>query len=331
MFNKIVKTTVALSLVATVAFGANGARFNVIDGDATQKYATERNSQTGSLKDIGFGVSDPHEGIHDAYAKRYGNTEDPDYDKDWKTNLDSLSFIALTNDKALHPILKVAPQVAGFAPFNQLIYKKVDEDKTYIGHIDPETMLNIVGVQDAKVRKDFIAMYEPLDKWTTEKLGGTVETTTFDSLPAKPMMTFEVDVDRSGEISDFVDEFQGDFEAAFEEKKYIIAGYKNFRETYVDDLEIGFEEYDAFFVYSLCHFTFSYNVFNKGRPDTGVFAPCSMYMYIKKDSDKMVIGMPRLSNWVSVMNIKDATKVEWTKTIDSEIISIMKELGAKEI
>lgn len=45
----------------------------------------------------------------------------------------------------------------------------------------------------------------------------------------------------------------------------------------------------------------------------------------------MVIGMPRLSNWVSVMNIKDATKVEWTKKIDSEIISIMKELGAKEI
>ena len=38
MINKIIKTTVALSLVVTVAYGANGARFNVIDGDAGEKY-----------------------------------------------------------------------------------------------------------------------------------------------------------------------------------------------------------------------------------------------------------------------------------------------------
>jgi hypothetical protein len=31
------------------------------------------------------------------------------------------------------------------------------------------------------------------------------------------------------------------------------------------------------------------------------------------------------------MKLTDAKKIEWTKTIDSEIISIMKELGAKEI
>ena len=327
MINKIIKTTVALSLVATVAYGANGARFNVIDGDASEKYKSERES---SLESTGFGISDPHEGVNDAYAKRYGNTEDPDYDKDWNKNLDSLSFIALTNDKALHSILKVAPEVAGFAPFNQVIYKKSSENKTYIGHIDPETMLNVVGVKDANVRKDFIAMYSPLDKWTTDKLGGKVETTTFNSLPAEPMMKFEIAFDRPEELADFIDEFQENYEAAFEDKKYIIAGYKNFKESY-EELEMGFEEYDAFFVYSLCHFTFSYNVFNKGRPDAGVFAPCSMYFYIKKDSNTMVVGMPRLSNWVSIMNIKDAKKIKWTKTIDSEIVSIMKELGAKEI
>ena len=327
MFNKIVKTTVALSLVATVAFGANGARLNVIDGDATEKYMNERES---SLTSIGFAVSDPHEAVHDAYAKRYGNTEDPDYDKDWKKNLDSLSFIALTNDKALLPMLKVAPEVAGFAPFNQLIYKNSGENKTYIGHLDPTTMLDIVGVKDAAVRKDFIAMYDPLDKWTTDTFGGKVEQATFDALPAKTMMNFEVKFDRPEDLSEFIDEFQGKYEAAFEDKKYIIAGYKNFKETYTE-LEMEFAEYDAFFVYSLCHFTFSYNVFNKGRPDGGIFAPCSMYAYIKKDSNTMVIGMPTLANWTAVLNIKDPVKQEWVKKIDAEIISIMKSMGAKEI
>ena len=56
-----------------------------------------------------------------------------------------------------------------------------------------------------------------------------------------------------------------------------------------------------------------------------------MYMYIKKDSNTIVVGMPRLSNWVSVMNLTDPVKVQWTKKIDAEIISIMKSLGAKEI
>jgi len=326
MINKIVKTVVALSLVATAAFGANGVRLNVIDGDASAKYQTERES---SLNGIGFGVSDPHENIHDAYAKRYGNKQDPDYDKDWKVSLDQLSFIALTNDKALYPLLKAAPEVAGFAPFNQLIYKKTGENKTYVGHLDPNTMLDIVGVKDANVRKDFVAMFDPLDKWTTEKLGGTVTTSTFDALPAKTMMNFEIPV--SGDATEFADSFQEKFEAEFEDKKYIIAGFKNFKETYEEDLEMDFSEYDKFFVYSMCHFTFSYNMFNKGRPDAGAFAPCSMYMYIKAGAKTMRVGMPTLANWAAVMNIKDPAKLEWIKKIDAEMVSIMKSLGAKEI
>jgi hypothetical protein len=143
-------------------------------------------------------------------------------------------------------------------------------------------------------------------------------------------MTFEIDVDREGDLTDFIDEFQEGFEEAFEENKYIIAGYKNFKEVYTD-AELPFEEYDKFFVYGLCHFTFSYNIFNKGRPDAGAFAPCAMYFYIKAGSDKMIVGMPRLATWVSVMNIKDETMIQSTKDLDAEIIGIMKELGAKEI
>ena len=75
----------------------------------------------------------------------------------------------------------------------------------------------------------------------------------------------------------------------------------------------------------------SYNIFNKDRPDAGVFAPCAMYFYIKEGSKKMVVGMPRLSVWTAVMEMKDPAKIKWTETIDTEIIEIMKSLGAKEI
>ena len=96
MINKIIKSTVALSLIATVAFGADSSRFNVINGDVSEKYEHLIND---SLKSsVGFSVSDPHEKIHDAYANRYGNKTDPDYDKNWAKNLDYLGFFSITND-----------------------------------------------------------------------------------------------------------------------------------------------------------------------------------------------------------------------------------------
>jgi uncharacterized protein (DUF302 family) len=328
MLSKLIQTTVALSLVASVAFAAQGVMFNVVSGDKEAEYNSMVNEK---IESIGWILSDPHERINDAYEKRYGNPKDPDYDKDgWKATLDNLGFFSVANDAALRPLLIEAPELGGFSPFNLHVYKLKNEDKTYVGHIVPDTMLDIVGVKDAGIRKEFNAMFPSLDKMVQDEIGGKVETSTFDGLPSKPMMNFELKFDRPAELADFIETFQENYEAAFEEKKYIIAGYKDFKETYTD-LELAFDEYDAYFVYSLCHFTYSYNMFNKGRPDAGAFAPCSMYLYIKKDSNTMVIGMPKLANWVSVLNIKDAAMKKSALDLDKEIISIMKGLGAKEI
>ena len=330
MIKNLIKSTIAISLLASVVFGADALRFNAINGDVGVKY--DKLVLGDAITDaVNFSVSDPHERINVAYGKRYGNPKDPDYDKAWSTNLDNLGFFSMTNDQAIHDILLTSPQVAGFQPFNLLIYKKKSEDKTYIGHIDPTTMLNITGVTNPKDRAAYLKMFKPLDKWVSDTFGGKVEKTPLvQKLPAKPMMTFEFNVNRKEDLGDYIDAFQDKFEGAFEAKHYIIAGFKDFKDTY-SDLEMPFDKYDAFFVYGLCHFTFSYNLFNKGRPDAGVFAPCAMYFYIDKGSNKMIVGMPRLSVWAAVMNLKDPVKIKWTEKIDTEIIGIMKSLGAKEI
>ena len=50
-----------------------------------------------------------------------------------------------------------------------------------------------------------------------------------------------------------------------------------------------------------------------------------MYMYIDKGSNKLIIGMPTLDNWATVMDIKDPVKLKWIKKTDDEIIQIMKD------
>ena len=322
--------TTVFMLASSAIFASDALRFNKISGDIGQKY--DKLVLGNALEAaIGFSVFDPHERISDAYEKKYGDPKSPEYDENWTKNLDNLGFFSMTNDKAIHDILLTSPQIAGFQPFNLLIYKKQSEDFSYVGHIAPETMLDITGVTNDKDRKAYVAMFRPLDRWVSDTFGGIVEETKLQqALPEKTMMTFEFPVDRNGAISDFIEEFQEKFEAAFESKNYIIAGYRNYKSTYEEDLEMPFDKYDAFFVYGLCQFRFSYNLFNKGRPDAGVFAPCAMYFYIKKDSNVMIVGMPRLATWVAVMNIKDPKKIAWTQKIDTQIISIMKSLGAKE-
>lgn len=327
MMNKLLKSTLLLSVAASVAFAAPALHFNAIQGDQEEKYEKEF---LPALEDAtGFSLSDPHEKINDAYEKRYGNPKDPDYDKAWTTNLDNLGFFSISNDKALYPILKSSPQAAGFQPFNLHIYKTKAENVTYIGHIDPTTMLDITGVTNKADRDAYVKMYEPLDAYVTKEFGGKVVTSSFSKLPAQPMMNFEFDVPKGVDITEWTETFQEELEGAFEAKHYIIAGFKNFKETYEEDLEMPFPEYDAFFVYGLCHFTFSYNIFNKGRPDAGAFAPCAMYFYIKPGTNTMVVGMPKLSTWAAVLEFKDPVKIAATKTLDTEIIGIMKSLGAK--
>ena len=320
MFNKTIKTAlVALLLAGSAAVAQDGIYFNAVEGDAEHTYNEMINKK---VEAVGFILSDPHERINDAYATKY--SVEPGYNK----TLDNLGFFSIANDEALRPLLIKEPRLGGFSPFNLHIYKYANEDVTRVGHVNPEVMLDIVNVEDKEVRAAFVESFKGLDALVDAEIGGKKEVVTFDKLPAKTLMEFEREFERPEDLADFVDEFQEQFEEAFEEKKYIIAGYKNFREAY-DDLELPFEEYDAYFVYSLCHFYFSYGVFNHGSAQAGAFAPCSMYMYVEKDANVLKIGMPYLENWIAAANVTDKKQIESIRKLDKEIITIMADLGAK--
>ncbi|MDP2079329.1 MAG: hypothetical protein Q8J85_14960 [Sulfuricurvum sp.] len=336
MFNRLLIGATALSLAASVAFGIQGVKFYVGEGDKSEAYMTMINEK---IEPIGFILSDPHEHIDNAYKEKWGTPTQtvkgvtgphPDFDPNFKVTLDNLGFFSVTNDKVVGPLLMKEPSLGGFSPFNFHIYKKAGENKTYVGHVMPETMLDIVGVKDKAVRAQFAAPFADLDKLTEKEISSKVEYVDYKALPAKPMMTFEIPFERTGDLEAFISDFQGQFEEKFEENKYIIAGYKNMKES-MDNAGIKFDRFDAYWVYSLCHFKFSEGIFNRGRPDAGTFAPCSMYMYIDKGSNKLMVGMPRLENWIAVMGINDPKMVESIYTLDKDIVKIMKELGAKEL
>lgn len=270
------------------------------------------------LPDIGFTCLDPRKRINDKYKQNWGSTE-----------LDVLSFMPIVNNSIVLPLLNIDPRIAGFAPFNLLIHKKLDENITHVGHLVPEVMLDILGIEDNEVRRKFSDHFKVLDSTIAKELGAQGERVPYKKLSENTMINFEYEFETPKDMEDFIDEFQMNFEMTFTDKGYMIAGYRNFMKA--DDAEKILSSYEGFWTYSLCHMEFSYKIFDtKGaRPDMGLFAPCSMYMYIKKGSNKIVGGMPRLKNWSDLLEMRDEKRLKLIEKYDNEIPEILKEFGMK--
>ncbi len=280
---------------------------------------TEYNEFTETkVQTIGFTLTDPHKRVNDHYKEKYGSTK-----------LDFLSFQSIVNDAKIKPLLNIDPRIAGFSPFNLLGYKKLSDKQTVVTHLMPEAILDIIGIEDEKLRKAYIDSFKPLDALIEKELGGTKSYIEYDKFADKRMMNFELAFDRPKDLSDFVDDFQETFEETFEEGGYLIAGYYDFKENGEDTIP----EYDLFWTYALCHFKFSYTVFDNegGRPQAGIYAPCAMYMYVKKGTSTLVIGMPTLANWGATLKIDDPTRAEFMKKLDIDIPALLESLGAKAV
>lgn len=291
-----------------------GAVFFGVDGYQEEKAAKELVSK---LETVDFSVSDAHERINDAYEKKYGST-----------TLETLNFFGIINEKNIYEIINKYPQIGGFVPFNLFVYKSKDENTTWVARLDPYLMADIVGMQDKELREKFASSFKPLDKLIKETVAPTKEKKiNYKALSDEPMMLFEFEIDPNVNLEDFSTEFQERFEELFEEREYIIAGFKNLKETFDD---MGLEhEFDAYWTYSLCHFGISNYVFNR-TPEAGVFAPCSIFMYIKKGERTIHVGMPKLQNWVDVIGLNDKEMLDKMEKIELEVIETFKMLGKQK-
>jgi len=317
-FRRMVNIGAVLTLFATLisAETSNLAVVYELKGNAEVEYNLLAEKK---IQATGYALSDPHKRVNDSYKEQFGFTA-----------LDTLGFMSIANEGVVKPLLNIDPRLGAFTPFNLLAYKLKNEDKTTITHLTPEVMLDTIGITDEKVRSTFIESFKPLDKVMDETLKVKPKYIKIASMAQNRMMNFEIPFKRGDDLEDTIDDFQSNFEEKFEKSKYLIAGYLNMKDT---DGKDTIPDYDAFWVYSLCHMEFSYEMFDGKNPlpISGLFAPCSMYMYIRKGEDKIVVGMIRLSNWAALLGIKDSKKLKLIEQLDKEIPEIMKSIGAKEV
>ncbi|MDD3592828.1 MAG: DUF302 domain-containing protein [Sulfurovum sp.] len=203
-------------------------------------------------------------------------------------------------------LVKEYPEIGLFAPLSMSIYTKKGEKTISISTLTTEGLAKILDIP--KENETLIKIGEMVkEALKTAMPNGKFETLAYEvkAIEGDRVTRLEMEVDPD-EWEDKKDEFQMLFEGELAPNGFVMAGFS--------DLNYDFEEqnYEAFHfydVYSICKLPVIYTV-AKMRPEAGAFAPCSLYLYMKKGEDKMHVAYPSVYNWISAMAIDDKASLE---------------------
>jgi len=316
-FIKISRIILLLLLIIDISQASTLAEFYGTEGDAGAKLG----AMVKKLESIEYSAVGKNEHIEVHYYNKYK-----------EKNLDLLNFYTIIDKKSIRELLIKNPNFGAYAPFNLLAFKKLAKaeggDTTWYGHLDSETMLNIIGEKDEDARAKFKTMVSKVDKLVQDEMKPTVsKKMTFEGeLPKQPLLKMVKKFEGVDDIEEYVEEFIMQHDTLFGKNQFIIAGFIDLKFEY-GDMDLDFEEYDAYWVSSLCHFQFSNAVFNHDAPHAGVFAPCSVYFYIPKGSNELHVGYATVENWITTTGIKDKAQIEYMKKIADDVFKTFKQLG----
>lgn len=280
----------------------------------------EIKSLVGKIDTIGFSTVAANTHIEKFY-----------YEKFKEKGVEMISFFGLVNIDKLRPLLLANPDFGAYAPFNFLVYKTLDtknDDNTWFGHLAPDTMLNIIGEKNVNTRKEFTSMIKSFDDLVNKKMKPT-KTKRFEhtkELPEKGLTKLVKKFDKPDDLEEWIEDFVADHDGRFSKHNFIIAGFIDFKFEY-DDRDMAFDKYDAYWVSLLCHFEFSNSIFNRGIPEAGMFAPCSIYFYIPKGTNELHVGYASVDNWINALNFKDQARIDYMRKIDAEVVQTFEEMG----
>ena len=253
------------------------------------------------------------------------------YNKFGEKNVEMLSFFGLVNKEKIRPLLLSNPDFGAYAPFNFLVYKTLDtaqDNNTWYGHLAIDTMLDIIGEKEEGNRNAFKNMVGTLDtlvnKHMTPATSQKFEHT--KPLPTHGLTKLVKKFEKTDDLETYIEDFVADHDGRFSKHEFIIAGFIDFKFEY-EDMDKDFDKYDAYWVSQLCHFKFSNSIFNRGIPEAGMFAPCSVYFYIPKGTNELHVGYASVDNWVNALNFRDQKRIDYMRAIDAEVVQIFEEMG----
>lgn len=237
-----------------------------------------------------------------AFEKRFGGGKDYDMYR--------LMFV-------YHPQISVKllsqyPEFGLLSPLSTSVYSK-DGKTVSISSLSLRGMSRISGVPENN--PDLIAIFDQMTKALKEALpNGDFQELSYQKVrPDGEIVTrFAFVLKNEGDMEEAKEAYQETMEGEIESQGFIVAGFNPINEDLNAAGNKDFEFYDS---YAICKLEVIYPV-HKLHPEVGAFAPCTMYMYKKKDEKFTRMGYPSVYNWIMSTNIADDESL--TPLIDAQ-------------
>jgi uncharacterized protein (DUF302 family) len=192
------------------------------------------------------------------------------------------------------------PKIALFTPLSMSIYTVKGGKSINVSSLSPEGIAEMTGIPATD--PTLVALGQKIEK----ALKAAMPKGKFIKLPYKMIKpegkliaeaTFKIE----GDWEDAKDDLEMAFEGELAPNGFVSPAFVDLNYD-LDEHDIdAFKFFDA---YAICKIPVIYTVSQK-HPEAGALAPCTMYLYTKKDENIIHMAFPTVYKWFAALYIKD--------------------------
>ena len=206
-----------------------------------------------------------------------------------------------------------------FIPFSIAVYQRKKDANLYIALLSAKAEQEILQKED-KLFTELEALnkktiLEIFPKATLAKLNYEAQKST------KKLYTASAIESEDEDAQDEYDEMMMVMQGSMKEKGFVVANYLDYNQKLKEN---NITSYDFYHEYSLCKLEVIYEL-SKEHPEAGAFAPCTMSIYHKKESNTTNIVSLNINALVSTLALKDKKLIKLLNKTQDEMRSILKD------
>ena len=244
-----------------------------------------------------------------------------------KTHHDVYTLFTVFKKPYVLKLAKKHPSIGLFTPLSMSIWSPKGSKKIYVSRLSVNTIAKIMGIDAGD--PDLVSYINEVDAAIKQALPGASHVD-LGYEPTKPegelVYAISIKMDEGADAEEFKDDLQMKFEGALPKAEFILAGFNDLN---YDFDEADYDGYSFYDVYSICNLEVIYTVSQK-YPEAGAFAPCSLYMYNKADTDTVEMGFPTVYNWFATMHMNDEASKKVLLKAQKRMEDILEKLAGKK-
>ncbi len=196
-------------------------------------------------------------------------------------------------------LVKTHPDAGIFVPMGFGIYQRSGDKNLHVSVLTASAMKKIAGF-DAP---EFKLIEKEVLSTLTKALPGAKVTMSETSLPSEgALLTRYVRPSDAASWASDKDSTEMMIEEGLKPAGFVLSNFTDYNFILNESSEPSpFDFYDT---YSICKLKVIYTV-AKTRPEAAAFAPCTLMVYKKKDTNEIVMGFPGVYNWMSSARVND--------------------------